>query len=172
MLRGIIAAVVVSMAWIIVQNAWMFFRPAKARLRAMATGFFVSLPLLAVVERVLPVAVPQAESPWLGPLQALTLHTLIFLGYVECFYHVERSVTLRLLVEMLPYQASGVTIQELKGRYSQDDMIARRLSVLERSGFVRQSSAGWELTRKGFAYAAGVEALSKLFQSRSQADQE
>lgn len=170
MLHGIIAASIASAAWIAVQNLLMAYRPAEARLRAMAIAFFSSLPLLFAVEAILPVEVPQTESPWMGLLHALIVHTLIFLCYAECFYHVERSVTFRLLVELLPYQKNGATIDDIRTRYSQDGMIASRLAVLERSGFVRRHGEMWELTRAGRVYAAGVEALSRLFRSKSQAD--
>lgn len=170
MIRGIIAAGIASVLWIAMHNLWMFCRPAEARMRAMTTGFFTSLPLLFAVERLLPVEVPPTESSFLGPLQALILHTLVFLCYAECFYHVERSVTLRLLIELLPYQATGATIDDIRSRYSQDDMIARRLAVLERSGFVRRTGEVWDLTRTGHAYAASVALLSRLFRSQSQAD--
>ena len=170
MLRGIVAAGLVSVVWIVLQNVWMLYRPAEARLTAMGRGFALSLPLLFAVERILPVEVPEAESPFLGPLQAIILHTLIFFCYAECFYHVERSVTLRLLIELLPYQASGATVDDIRSGYSQDDMVARRLTVLERSGFVQQRGKMWELTRMGLAYATVVEALSWLFQSQPQSD--
>lgn len=170
MTRALVAAVLVSFLWIVAQNVWMRIAPTPRRLRSMTCWFLASLPCLALAWLVLPIHVPAGESPLLGPVNGIVLHTLVFFCYAECFYHVERSVTLRLLVELLPHGDAGTTEADLTRSYPQEDMVVRRLEVLRDNMFVADDSDGWRLSTKGRVYAAVVSALAWIFQSRTQAE--
>ena len=158
MARGIFVGSVVSIAWIVVQNALMHWRPAENRFYAMLIGYVLSLPFVLISYRFLPARDAGIESPLLGLFHACFFHLLVFLCYGECFYHVERSVTLRLLVELLGHNS----LQTIQSRYNVEGMIRERLEVLRDRGFVERVDDSWRLRSKGAALARVTVILSKL----------
>lgn len=171
---AIIASLLTTLLWIAGHLLAMRARPAKKRMSAMGKAWLLSLPALAVVlallnrDAGLVAALNGGEDPLLSWFYALLLQLLLFFLFVECFYHVERSVTLRLLVEIQAMQEGKATITSLMKDYSVDDMIRRRLDDMARSGFVTRSGEGWVLSPKG-AKLAGVMGLSCwIYQSKTQ----
>lgn len=173
-LRGILAAFVVSLIWIVLQNLLMFARPAENRFRAMLIGYLFSLPFVYVVcqwflHLPFPPGSPSAmESPRLGIIHAYFLHLLLFFFYAQCFYHVERSVTLRLLVELLQHEHEGIALQRLQDRYPVEEMIQQRLEVLRDRGFLELRDEALHLSLKGAALARITVLLLWLYQAEGQ----
>jgi len=173
-LRGIWAATLVSASWIILQNLLMFARPAENRFRVMLVGYLMSLPFVLVVyyyflQLPFPSGSPSAtESPKLGLIHAYFFHLLLFFFYVQCFYHVERSVTLRLLVELYRFGCNGAPIQSIQGRYPVEDMIRQRLDILHDRGFIKLRDGAWHLTLKGAFLARITVSIAWLYQAQGQ----
>jgi len=170
MVHGVIIAVAVSLTWILLQNLLMHWRPAKNRFKTITIGYLLSLPFILVAYRWLP---PQAlsssaESPAMGLFHAYFFHLLLFLCYAECFYHVERSVTLRLLVELLQRGGQAVSLSEIQGRYNVESMISERLAVLRDQGFIEFRGDSWHLCLKGAALAKLTIGAAWLFQFKGQ----
>jgi hypothetical protein len=169
MAQGITVAIVVSFAWIVVQNLLMHLRPAENRFKAMVVGYLASLPLVYVGYRWMPPLFQAgAESPALGLFHAYLFHLLLFLCYGECFYHVERSVTLRLLVEILQHGDNPAPLQAIQGRYNVEGMIRERLEVLRDRGFVERVNDSWRLLFKGIMLARITVATGWVFQIKPQ----
>jgi len=174
MKQGVFAAVVVTLAWVLLQNLLMFVRPAENRFRAMLTGYILSLPFVYPVYRSLPAlgfvdaGGAATESPYMGLFHAYLFHLLLFFFYVECFYHVERSVSLRLLVELLKQGDAGAPLQEIQGRYPVESMIQQRLDVLRDRGFIELRNGSWHLCLKGELLAQVTVTMSWLFQAKGQ----
>ena len=174
MKQGVFVAMVVSLVWVFFQNMLMFVRPAENRFKSMLTGYILSLPFVFPVYRWLPVpgfvdaGRASTESPCLGLFHAYFFHLLLFFCYVECFYHIERSVSLRLLVELLKQGDAGAPLQEIQGRYSVEGMIERRLEVLRDRGFIELRNDSWHLRFKGELLARVTVTMSWLFQAKGQ----
>ena len=150
MFHGILTALVSTLFWVVIQNLWMHIRPHPQRFQAIVGGYVFSLPLVYFAYRWMPVwfeASPE-EAPALGWVHAYLLHFLLFAFYGECFFHVERSVTLRLLVEILHAGPKGVDLESLRSQYPVGQMVAQRLEVLRKNGFVCQESGRWRLREK------------------------
>ncbi|HWB58598.1 MAG TPA: hypothetical protein VG733_03860 [Chthoniobacteraceae bacterium] len=169
---AVIASFSVTALWIAAHLVAMHMRPAKGRMGAMFKAWLLSLPVLVIVLlllnniEVFRVALNGHESGLLSWFLAAVLHLLLFFLFVECFYHVERSVTLRLLVEI---QIAGhPSIETIMKDYSVDDMILRRIEAMERSGFITKSGEGWVLLPKGAAYAKIMGLSCWIFQSKTQ----
>jgi hypothetical protein len=174
MQQGIVAAVIVSLTWVVIQNLLMFVHPAENRFRTMVAGYLFSLPLVLVAYRWLPplpcfsVDGVVAEAPAMGLFHAYFFHLLLFFFYVQCFYHVERSVTLRLLLELMKHGDNGVPLQGIQGQYPVEGMIQQRLEILRDRGFVELRDGSWHLCFKGALLARVTVAISWLFQSKGQ----
>jgi hypothetical protein len=174
MAHGIIIAIAVSLIWILLQNLLMHFRPAEDRFGAMLRGYALSLPLVFVAYQWLPpmsavvADATQRESYAMGLFHAYFFHLLLFFLYAECFYHVERSVTLRFFVELLKRGEQGAKIDVIKTGYSVDDMIRQRLQVMRDQGFLEERPPGWHFRLKGLLLARISRLGSKLFQFKAQ----
>jgi hypothetical protein len=165
MIGGLLIAVLVTAAWMLAQIGAMHIRPARNRLKSMALGYVVSLPFVYLACRwFLP-----AGAAWApGLLHAYVFHLLLFLFYVECFYHVERSVTLRFLMEILLRGEAGARLHDIQGEYSLDAMILARLEVLAENGFVEKRGDEWHLLAKGRLFATLMGISCWIFQSETQ----
>ena len=157
--QGVIAGSIVSVAWILLQIAWMHVRPAADRLGAMVTGYVASLPFVLIF----------APQTAIGLFHAYFIHLLLFFFYVQCFYHIERSVTFRLLVELLKTGKHGLPLSALQSRYSVTEMIEQRMEVLHQKGFLDRQGDVWTLKPKGLLLArATVAARQGVLKRRDQ----
>jgi len=174
MAHGIVTAILVSAIWIVLQNVLMHLRPAEHRLRAMFLGYCISLPFVFVVYRFMPplsdgiAQATRGESPVAGLIHAYCLHLLLFFLYAECFYHLERSVTLRMFLELLPYGDGGATQQAIQSHYSVDDMVQKRLELMQNRGLIELIDNSWRLRSPGMLLARFASAGSWLFQFKAQ----
>jgi len=173
MARGLFIAVATTVLWVSAQLFLAHAFPTPKRFRAMALGFFLSLPLVYVGYRYLhlPGGLDHSveHEAWvIGLINAHLLHLLLFFFYVECFYHVERSVTLRLLLEILRGNPEGVKVEDLQDQYPLRQMIRRRLRTLRANGYVEEREGRWHNRPKGALFALTMAASAWVFQSKSQ----
>jgi hypothetical protein len=172
--HGITVALVVSFVWILVQNLLMHVRPAENRFKAMVIGYVLSLPFVYAGYRWLPsmfcgaAEAMQGQATGMGLYHAYFFHLLLFLLYAEFFYPVERSVTLRLLVELLKSGTKGASIQAIQGHYSLKEMIQQRLGVMRDGGFIEERQNSWHLRTKGAVLARISVICCWLFQIKGQ----
>ena len=171
MLQGIITAVLVTLLWVLAQVLVMHIRPAGNRFKAMLAGYLASLPLVFVFSLwITPLLAPSAAASAGGPplFHACLSHLLLFFLYVECFYHIERSVTLRFLVEIL--QRRDPRVEDIRGQYSISDMITARLDVLRQNGFAEERAGRWHLKAKARLLVTAMRFSVWLFQSAIQSE--
>ena len=169
---GIVSAIITTAGWIVVQNVLIHIRPADNRFKAMLWGYIVSLPFVLIMYQYVIQPFVQSETGGypVGLFHAYALHLLLFFLYVECFYYVERSVTLRFLVEF--YQAPGgiISSDEIRQKYNLSDMIRQRLNVAQNNGFISEEDGFWKLTPKGKRLAKTMQCSIWIFQSKPQQD--
>jgi len=169
---GILTAAILTVTWMAMHLVSIHVRPSRNRLRAMTLTYLCTIPFTVPLLRQfafkwLPAS--DGESAGVGMVHAFLLGLLLYLLFVECFYHVERSVTLRLLVEILQRQEHGtVTLRDVQADYTIDDMVARRLTLLQERGFVKSTGEGWTLTPKGTLLTRLMRISCWLFQSKTQ----
>jgi hypothetical protein len=175
MLCGLLTAISVSAVWILIQIGWMHIRPAENRIRAMTIGYLISLFFVYAVYRFVPfdswfTASAGGEAWGIGLFHAYFFHLLIFLLYAECFYHVERAVTLRILIELMEYPEEYVPVSVITKQYNVGDMIGTRLEVLQSHHFVQKTDDGYMLQPKGMLFAKIMQVTVWIFQSKPQSE--
>lgn len=173
MVHGVFVALVVTAAWILAHVGWMQFRPAENRIRSMTRGYLLSLPLVWAAYRWLPAPAAWAEAAAgeaaaLGWFHAYFLHLLLFLLYVECFYHIERAVTTRILIEIMRHPGGAPTLDSIRRQYDVREMIRRRLDVLTEHQYIQKDGDRWKLLPRGRLFAAAMRISAWIFQSHSQ----
>jgi hypothetical protein len=168
--HGLCVALIVTGGWILLQNLLMHFRPAENRMLTMISGYLLSLPFVFVLYRWMPPVsgTAEPESFSMGLINAYVLHMLLFGQYGACFYHVERSVTIRFLVELLKYGDRGAAMDTIQSQYSLEEMIQQRMEVMRDRGLVEFRDGYWHLLPKGLLLARIAIVGSWLFQMKGQ----
>lgn len=177
MVHGVAVAILVTLAWVLVHVAIMHVRPAESRIRAMTLGYLVSLPFVYAACRWLPMPATIAEraaqeSQLMGLFHAYFLHLLLYFAWVECFYHVERAVSLRFLIEILRHPDETAPIDEIRGKYNVREMVETRLEALRDHGFAEQRGDTWHLKPKGLLFARAMQFSAWIFQSKGQSERD
>lgn len=172
---GVISALLVFLATVTAHLIAMHTRPTPRRFPAMAKAFLVSFPITIALAWLIwqkdawREALAGVEHPAAAYGMAALLHVLFYFCFVECFYHVERAVTLRMVIELYEEPGHAMPLDEMLAHYPVDDMIRRRMEGLEHSGFVVRGADGrWRLTPKGRFFARAMQISSAIFNSKPQ----
>jgi hypothetical protein len=171
---GVIAALAATLCWVILHLVAMHIRPAQRRMLAMTRAFLLALPLVPALVFAIGrnpewrAALAGIEHPAAAYGMGLLLHVLFYFCFVECFYHVERAVTLRMVIEILEHPGGPPTVEALLNTYPVDDMVRRRLEGMRDAGFVLEKNGRWMLTRKGRFFASAMRISSVIFNSKPQ----
>jgi hypothetical protein len=173
MATALISSFFVTLLWITMHLLLVHQKPCKRRLKAMTFAFLWSLPVLFLSlfflqqETAIVLKLNGHENHSLAYGYAFLLHLLFFLFFVECFYHLERSVTLRILIE-IDQTPTPTKIEEIEKNYSVDDMISRRLDDMLTHGWLYQKNDRWILSPKALFLAKAMRFSCWLFQSKPQ----
>lgn len=147
--RGMILAFLTVGGWVFLQPLVLRLVPPRRHFRAIlflyAASFTAYLLLywnFAESFRILD----------LLPNGAL-LHLLLFCTTMQCYYYVDRPITLRILVELSKRPGERLFLKELQSLYSVPFMVAKRLEILSDSAYITRRDEKWFLTRKGIFFA-------------------
>lgn len=172
MITALLCSVFTTVAWILIHLFLMHQTKTSHRLKAMTTAFLSSLPFLYLLlfffqhQHFFIWQVDGKESFLLSYLYAFLLQLLFFFFFVECFYHIERSVTLRFLIEI--DQAPATLITSITEDYSLEEMIERRLNDLHHNRWIFHKNKCWFLSKKAYYLARAMHFSCWLFQSQPQ----
>lgn len=171
---GVLAALIVFVLWAALHLLSMHIRPTPRRFPAMTRAFLLSFPLVPLIVFVI-LRRPEwrevlagIEHPAAAYGMGILLHILFYFCFVECFYHVERAVTLRMVIELFDQPGQAMPLDAMLAHYPVDDMIQRRLEGLRDSGFVWNDNGIWRLTPKGRLFASAMKISSAIFHSKPQ----
>ena len=166
---------IISFAWMALHIGFMHIRPAENRFRSITLGYLLSLPFIFLAYWVMPVpeevrAASAGQSVLMGLILSYILHLLLYFLYAECFYHVERAVSLRFLIEIMQQPGATATLDYIMRHYNVREMITTRLRVLESQNFITCAGNRWRLKPKGMFFAKAMQFSCWLFQSKGQSD--
>ncbi len=93
-------------------------------------------------------------------LNGLAYYGFIFLGYLEIYFTADRSITIRIMREILKSSGKEITIEEFKKVFETEEKIfLRRFSEMAESGYLSAAGSGYRLSRKGLFTAAFYGAM-------------
>ncbi|MGH2584209.1 MAG: hypothetical protein ACRDJE_04785 [Dehalococcoidia bacterium] len=142
-------------AWIVVQAVVFHVAAPRKAFSSMVTCFAPTVPLYLVLYAVTPadlvVLSPQfVGADWrLGLANGLLVHVLLFLTGGMFYSHADRSITIRLLIELARAPEQRLTLAEMQATCGVEVLMQDRLDIMVRNGFLAASGDRFVLTSKG-----------------------
>lgn len=144
MLKGLILAGGLVLLWGLVQLAVFRARRPRSAFQSMLACGLPTFPLYVVLYVATPgdlgiLPAQLAATPfWLGLLNGAVLHVALFLTGVQFYFHVARSISVRLLMEFRRAPGQRLSREELERAYGVEDVVGPRLEAMVRNGYLRQ----------------------------------
>ncbi|MEK6532095.1 MAG: hypothetical protein AABZ23_06365 [Deltaproteobacteria bacterium] len=103
-----------------------------------------------------------SASRHLAFLIGLALYVFLFLGYCQFYFIVDRSISVRVMIEILESDKKRLTQKEIKDAYSLDGLLDRRLGHMIEGDYIKGDSAEYSNTWKGAFEARFFKAVKRL----------
>ena len=156
MLKGLMLSGALMTLWVVVQ--WVVFQvssPQRA-FASMLTWFAPTVPAYVFLYWVTPadlgiLPAGLAGVDWrLGLANGLLVHVLLFLTAGLFYSHADRSITVRLLIELARAPQQRLTLDEMQAVCGVDVLMQDRLDIMERNRFLARRDDRFVLTAKGW----------------------
>jgi hypothetical protein len=97
-------------------------------------------------------------------LIGLAAYLSLFFGYCQFYFIVDRSVSIRMMIELEDDPDKKMTKEEIKKVYDFDDFISRRLKHMLDSRYIVEESGYYHNTGKGRFHAGLFKFLKEYLQ--------
>lgn len=138
----------------------------EERFKALVNIFYSLIPLYALLYILIPydlVSVVPAEPVkphlplWLiellsgvfNFLAGLMFYVFLFLGYCQFYFIVDRSISVRVMIELENSPEKKLSFDEIKKIYDFNEILSRRLGHMADSKYIVQNSGYYTNTKKG-----------------------
>jgi len=172
MLKGLLLSVLVIAVWGIVQLVvFHTFHPRNA-LKSMIGSFLPFLPAYLLLYlatpptfSILPDRLAATAVP-LGMLNGMLILILLFLTCVQFYYHLNRAISLRILIEFERAAGRSMTLNQIEHVCGLGSLIGGRLEALVTYGFVFRSGEYYHFALGGRIAAAIGRIARKVIRLR------
>jgi hypothetical protein len=161
MLKGLVLAGMLVVTWAVLQGIVFQLRAPQKAFASMVAWFaplvpaYVLLYLLTPADLgVLPERFARAATP-LGLLNGLAVLVLLFLTGVLFYYHADRSITVRLLIELARAPQQRLSLAQLQAVCGVEVLMQDRLATMTMNGFLVRRGGRYHLAPKGRLGGAG-----------------
>jgi hypothetical protein len=106
-------------------------------------------------------------SPWRHGFTSVPLYAFEVVLYMHLYFGFDRSLSVRMLGELVQSGEGCLTLAELNRRYSAQDMVERRVAVLAQKGMLEKRGDTYACTAKGRFLVALALAGKRLYGLRA-----
>jgi hypothetical protein len=155
-LKGLLLSGTLMALWLVVQGIVFHAVAPRKAFSSMLGWFAPTIPLYVVLYWVTPPnlgVLPDAfvGVDWrLGLLNGLTSHMLLFLTAGLFYSHADRSITVRLLIELARAPRQRLTLDQMQAMCGVEVLMQDRLDIMVRNGFLTPRGNRFVLTPKGW----------------------
>ena len=157
MLTGIFVALSSAAIFLVLHVVIFHYLRPKRHFRSIVLTFLGCIPVYTVLFMVF--ADSFAAHYFLN---GLVLFLFLFLGYCQFYFIVDRSVSVRIMIEIENSKEKRLTENQIQDVYSLEGMMARRLQHMDDGGYIRIESGAYLNTRKGQLEAQLFDWLKSL----------
>ncbi len=143
----------------------------KKRFAALVSIFCSILPVYALLYFLIPMdaIVIMPADPTLTPgvvigiskifnfLTGVLIYLLLFFGYCQFYFIIDRSISVRVMIELIKSKDKKLTLEQIKKIYSPDYIFIRRLQHMIDTKYIIEDSGFYKNLLKG-------RIIAKLFQ--------
>ena len=144
MITGIFVALSSAAIFLLLHVAIFHFLRPKRHFRSIVLTFLGVIPVYAVLFWVFSDSFAAHYF-----LNGLVIFLFLFLGYCQFYFIVDRSVSVRIMIEIEKSQGKSLTEEQIMGVYSLEGMMVRRLQHMEDGGYITRQSGAYMNTGKG-----------------------
>jgi Zn-dependent protease with chaperone function len=150
MVKATFTGLVCFLLFLLVHVIIFRYRRPEERFKTLSVIFFSLSPFYVIAYFLLP--------PWQGIyslegalvfLSGLFLYIFLFLGYCQFYFIVDRSISVRVMIEIEKSATKSHDFDEIKKVYSFDRVLSRRLEHMVHSGYLSREADHYMNTRKG-----------------------
>jgi hypothetical protein len=135
MLKGIILAGLLIAIWALVQGMVFQLRAPQKAFASMVAWFAPMVPAFVLIHLLTPAD--------------LALLVLLFLTGVLFYYHADRSITVRLLIELARAPQQRLSLDQLQAVCGVEVLMQDRLDTMAMNGFLVRRGGSYHLAPKG-----------------------
>jgi hypothetical protein len=156
MLKGIVLCGLLMVTWVIVQAAVFHLLAPRKAFTSMLVSFAPTVPLYLALYAMTPpdlglLSPAFVGADWrLGLVNGLVLHVLLFLTAGLFYSHADRSITVRLLIELARAPQQRLTLGQMQAVCGVEVLMADRLEIMLANRFLVEEGDRFVLTRKGW----------------------
>ena len=173
MLKGLVLCGLLITTWLIVQAAVFHLVAPRKAFASMLASFAPTLPLYLVLYLVTPADLgflPSAfvGADWrLGLVNGLILQVLLFLTAGLFYSHADRSITVRLLIELARAPQQRLTLAQMQAVCGVEVLMADRLEIMLANRFLIARGDRFVLTPKGWIGGSVGLAARKILRMKA-----
>ena len=156
MLKGLVLCGLLIATWLIVQAVVFHLVAPRKAFASMLASFAPTLPLYLLLYVMTPADLgflPSAfvGADWrLGLVNGLVLQVLLFLTAGLFYSHADRSITVRLLIELARAPQQRLTLAQMQAVCGVEVLMADRLEIMLANRFLIAQGDRFVLTPKGW----------------------
>lgn len=156
MLKGLVLCGVLITIWLIVQAAVFHLVAPRKAFASMLAAFAPTLPLYVVLYAMTPADLGFLSPAFigvdwrLGLVNGLVLQVLLFLTAGLFYSHADRSITVRLLIELARAPHQRLTLAQMQAVCGVEVLMTDRLEIMLANRFLSAQGDRFVLTPKGW----------------------
>jgi hypothetical protein len=156
MLKGLLLSGVLVAIWVVVQGLVFHVAAPRKAFSSMVAYFVPTVPIYLLIYYVTPDNLRFLPSEFvgvdwrLGLGNGLVVHVLLFLTAGLFYSHADRSITIRLLIELARAPRQRLTLAEMQAMCGVEVLMQDRFDIMVHNGFLTASGDRFVLTRKGW----------------------
>lgn len=156
MLKGLLLSGVLVAIWVVVQGVVFHVASPRKVFSSMVTSFAPTVPIYLLLYYVTPADLGFLPPGFVGLdwrlslANGLIVHALLFLTAGLFYSHADRSITIRLLIELARAPEQRLTLAEMQAMCGVEVLMQDRLDIMMQNGFLIASGDRFVLTRKGW----------------------
>jgi hypothetical protein len=173
MLKGLVLCGLLITTWLIVQAAVFHLVAPRKAFASMLASFAPTLPLYLLLYVMTPADLgflPSAfvGADWrLGLVNGLVLQVLLFLTAGLFYSHADRSITVRLLIELARAPQQRLTLAQMQAVCGVEVLMADRLEIMLANRFLIAQGDRFVLTPKGWIGGSVGLAARKILRMKA-----
>ena len=173
MLKGLLLSGTLMTLWLVVQGVVFHAAAPRKAFSSMVGWFAPTVPLYLVLYWMTPANLGVLSDgfvgvDWrLGLLNGLIIHVLLFLTAGLFYSHADRSITVRLLIELSRAPRQRLTLTQMQEMCGVEVLMQDRLDIMVRNGFLVARGNRFLLTPKGWIGGSVGLAARRVFRMKA-----